>query len=403
MHMQAARGARAGIGHYTWQLAQALTAIEPQLLRPYPTVWEQLFTGWYERQWAKYAAAPPRAWTNRIRGRCLITARRLGARSYTEQLQRVLRRERIDLYHEPCYIPLECEGPIITSVHDLSVLRFPQWHRRETVALFEKHFDAALKRSQHLLAISEFGKQEIVRYLGWPAERVSVSYMGVRPGLGPVGGSRLQRVLRRWGLRPGYLLHVGTLEPRKNVLMLMREYCELPLWLRERHPLVLVGGAGWNSVEEHDFLRGRGAASGIRWLGYVSDVFFGCLYSGARALLFPSHYEGFGMPTIEMMACGGAVIASRAGAVVETVGGVAYLVDAVDGRGWREAMYRVCVDEEWWRGLRAGALGWAARYTWQRCAEQTLAAYRKTLGQDDHDAPPTPDRPQLATAAAVAA
>jgi alpha-1,3-rhamnosyl/mannosyltransferase len=211
--------------------------------------------------------------------------------------------------------------------------------------------------------------------------------MGVRPGLGPVGGSRLQRVLRRWGLRPGYLLHVGTLEPRKNVLMLMREYCELPLWLRERHPLVLVGGAGWNSVEEHDFLRGRGAASGIRWLGYVSDVFFGCLYSGARALLFPSHYEGFGMPTIEMMACGGAVIASRAAAVVETVGGVAYLVDAVDGRGWREAMYRVCVDEEWWRGLRAGALGWAARYTWQRCAEQTLAAYRKTLGIDTATAP----------------
>ncbi|MCS6864853.1 MAG: glycosyltransferase, partial [Gemmataceae bacterium] len=195
IHMQSARGPRTGIGHYTWELAQALAALEPQLLRPYPTAWERLFTHWYERQWAKYAAAPRHAWTNRLRGRCLLTARRLGARSYTEQLQRILRRERIDLYHEPCYIPLECDAPIITSVHDLSVLRFPQWHRRETVALFEKHFDAALRRSQHLLAISEFGKQEIIRYLGWPAERVSVSYMGVRAGLGRVGGVRLQRAL----------------------------------------------------------------------------------------------------------------------------------------------------------------------------------------------------------------
>jgi alpha-1,3-rhamnosyl/mannosyltransferase len=205
--------------------------------------------------------------------------------------------------------------------------------------------------------------------------------MGVRPGLRPVTGPDLARSLRALKLAPGYLLHVGTLEPRKNLEMLMRAYCGLPATVRERHPLVLAGGSGWKCEDVHDFLAREGRAKNVRWLGYVADDRFPALYSGARAMVFPTQYEGFGMPAVEAMACGCAVLASTTGAVAEVVGGRAHLIDPADEGGWRDAMLRACTDGEWLGSLRAGAEAHAARFTWARCAKQTLQAYRKALSR----------------------
>src|SRR6185312_7954115 len=176
-----------------------------------------------------------------------------------------------------------------------------------------------------------------------------------------------------------YLLHVGTLEPRKNLLMLMRAYCSLPSGVRERHPLVLAGGRGWNSEGAHAYLEGEARHRGVRWLGYVPDGRFAALYSGARALVFPTLYEGFGMPAVEMMAAGGAVLASTAGALVEVCGGRAHHTDPLDQDGWRGAMLRVCNDDAWLSELRGGAEEAAAPFTWRRCAEGTISAYRSAL------------------------
>jgi len=144
--------------------------------------------------------------------------------------------------------------------------------------------------------------------------------------------------------------------------------------------LVLAGGAGWNSGELHDYLRGAAREENVRWLGYVQDEDFAALYSAARSLVFPTLYEGFGMPTVEMLACGGAVLASTAGAVAETVGAQAHLIDPHDEDGWRDAMLRVCTDQDWWQSLRRGAQEVARPFTWTRCAEQTLNAYHAALG-----------------------
>src|SRR3954454_8257977 len=148
--------------------------------------------------------------------------------------------------------------PTIASVHDLSVLLHPEWHPARRVGEFERLFHAGLKQCVHLFAISEFGRRQIVEHLGWPADRVSVTYMGVRPGLRRPPQPEMLAALRRMGLRPGYLLHVGTLEPRKNVLMLMKTYCGLPPAVRDRCPLVLAGGRGWNSEKAHEFLHLQG-------------------------------------------------------------------------------------------------------------------------------------------------
>jgi alpha-1,3-rhamnosyl/mannosyltransferase len=300
--------------------------------------------------------------------------------------RRTIHRGRYDLYHEPNFIPLPGDLPTLATVHDLSALLYPHWHPAVRVAHFEKHFHRGLRRCCHLFAISAFGKREIVEHLGWPAERVTVTYMGVRPGLRRLDAAELRRGLQQLGLPEGYLLHVGTLEPRKNLLMLMRAYCSLPGELRRRHPLVLAGGPGWNSADIHDYLEREGKHRGVRWLGYVGEQHFAALYTAARALVFPTLYEGFGMPPVEMMACGGAVIASTAGAVAETAGRQAHLVDPLDADGWREAMRRVCTDEDWWQSLRQGAEEAAAAFTWERCAADTLIAYRQVLAGEHRQA-----------------
>jgi alpha-1,3-rhamnosyl/mannosyltransferase len=208
---------------------------------------------------------------------------------------------------------------------------------------------------------------------------VSRTYNGIRPNLQPLKIEQVRAGLRALGLPPRYLLFLGTLEPRKNVLMLLRAYCSLPGWLRERYPLVLVGGTGWNCLDIHEYVNREGKHKGVIHVGYLADEHLPTLYNGARALLFPSLYEGFGLPPLEMLACGGAVLASPAGAVAEVAGRKAHLLDPGDGDGWRQAIMRVTTDEDWWLELRRGAVESARPFTWERCAEETLAVYQRVL------------------------
>ncbi len=144
---------------------------------------------------------------------------------------------------------------------------------------------------------------------------------------------------------------------------------------------MLAGGWGWNAAELAEHYESVARDRGVRLLGYVDDADLPALYNGARALVFPSHYEGFGLPPVEMLACGGAVIASRAGAVAETAGPRAQLVDAGDLAGWRDAMARVIADDDWHAELRRGGPEYAQAFTWERCARQTHRVYAAALGK----------------------
>jgi glycosyltransferase involved in cell wall biosynthesis len=378
---------RAGIGRYTAELLRELYRLAGRgIIHTFPNDWVEWKAIWWDHQSTRFQSIARQPgllpWLEKkVRGKFLSLMRHVLPMPLENLFHEAIRLYRCDLYHEPNFIPLECDLPTVATVHDLSVLLHPHWHPPVRVTDFRKHFESRLKRCRHLFAISEFGRQQIVRHLGWPADKVSVTYMGVRSGLSRVSGWRLRSFLRRFDLPEGYLLHVGTLEPRKNVLMLLKAYCSLPEAVRERRPLVLVGGKGWNSQDVHDYLQREGRHKNVRWLGYVEDRHFAALYSAARALVFPTFYEGFGIPTIEMMACGGAVIASTAGAVAETVGGKARLIDPHDADGWRDALLRVCVDRDWWQSLRQGVEQVARPFTWRRCAQLTLDVYRRVFAE----------------------
>jgi alpha-1,3-rhamnosyl/mannosyltransferase len=175
-------------------------------------------------------------------------------------------------------------------------------------------------------------------------------------------------------------LHVGTLEPRKKVLKQLQAYCSLTDSNRAAYPLLLVGGWGWNSADVAAYLDRVARHRGVEHLGYFREEHLAVLYNGARALFIPSHYEGFGMPALEMLACGGAVIASTAAALMEVAGQCAHFVDSADVDGWRHALHRAAVDAEWCARLRRDAADAAREYTWERCAAETLGAYRRLCG-----------------------
>ncbi len=389
-----ASGGRTGIGHYTAELLRCLhDRTADAAIDCFPSPWIRharhawiRFRPWLERgglgsPGAAAKSNGPANWRQRL----LRRLRSLGQTLLTHNHASFCRRGQYDLYHEPNFIPLPSDLPTIATLHDLSVLLHPEWHPADRVVDFERRFRDGLKRCVHFLAISEFGRQEIIRTLNIRPQQVTRTYMGVRPGLGPLPAEQVQQTLHRLNLPPRYLLYLGTIEPRKNVLTLLRAYCSLPDKLRAHYPLLLVGGWGWNATDVAAYLDAEAKARGVLHVGYLPDEHMPALYNGARALIYPSFYEGFGLPPLEMMACGGAVIASTAGAIAETVGRRAHLVQPLDIDGWRAAMRRVADDDDWHHELRRGAEEVARPFTWEACAADTLRAYHIVHG-DAHPA-----------------
>jgi alpha-1,3-rhamnosyl/mannosyltransferase len=369
----AALGRRTGIGHYTAELLRCLRPQAPGVITAFPDRLTHRARQAY--LWVRGRMRPE------VRGGSDGTARvplQGAGRTILARYFRTLCRLRtFDLYHEPNCVPMPCDVPTIVTLHDLSVILHPEWHPADRIELYDSGFREGLKQTAHVLTVSDFARQEIIDILGISPERVTRVYNGVFERLRPLPEVEVAATLKELGLPPRYLLYLGTLEPRKNVLTLMKAYCALPAEIRERYPLVLVGGWGWRANDVANYLDDEAKARGVIHLGYVADAHLPALYNGARALAFPSLYEGFGLPPIEMMACGGAVLASTAGAVAETAGAAAHLIDPYDLDGWRAALLRVCTDDDWWRNLRSGALEAARPFTWERCAAETLAVYRK--------------------------
>jgi alpha-1,3-rhamnosyl/mannosyltransferase len=370
-----AAGTKTGVGHYTAQLLCGLRQQSGEEIASFPGPW--LCRARAAAVWARSCLGPPRP---RRRGPAglrdrLAGALRGGAEMVLAAAVRAHCRRGIDLYHEPNFLPLPVDVPTVATFLDLSLLH-PEWHPADRVAHFESRLHQALARCAHVLAISDFGRQEIIRTLGLSPDRVTRTYMCVRPGLAPLSEATVRPTLARLELPPHYLLYVGTIEPRKNVLTLLRAYCDLPAGLRRRYPLVLAGGWGWGAADVATYLDDTARDKGVRHLGYVADEDLPVLYNGARALAYPSLYEGFGLPPVEMLACGGAVLASTAAAVAETAGPKAHLIDPLDVAGWRKALRRVCADDDWWTQLRRGAVEAARPFTWERCAADTLRVYR---------------------------
>lgn len=285
-----------------------------------------------------------------------------------------------DVYFEPNFIPFSSPLPTVVTVHDVSVLRHPEFHPADRVKMHERHFLPAMRRADRVAVMTEAVRRELVRDAGVPAEKVVRVPFSFGSDFRPHSPEEIAPVLRRHGLPTRYFLCVGTVEPRKNLLTAMRAFCDLPAAVREACPLVLVGPWGWRSVAEREFFDGPGKVAGIRHAGYVPSADLPAVYAGAAVLLFPSVYEGVGLPPVEMLATGGAVIASQeCDAVREVVGPAGWFLPAADVAAWRDEMRKVADDPHYAATLSPNGAAWAAQYDWDSAAKGMRAVFADAL------------------------
>lgn len=316
-------------------------------------------------------APPRRNWHQRL------------ARKVELELQRArFRRERRGcLVHGPnFFLPAWAEGGVVT-IHDLSVLLFPETHPAERIRQYEVHFAKTLKRAGHIITVSETIRRELISFTGIDPARVTAVHNGVQAAFHPRDEAELDAARRRLNLpAQGYGLCVSTIEPRKRIDLLLDAWEQLPGALRTRYPLVLAGASGWLNAPLRERFR-TGVAQG--WLieaGYVAEEDLPLLYAGARVFAYPSLYEGFGLPPVEAMASGVPTIVPDASCFPEVTDGAAQLIDPEDTTGFAQAIALALEDEQHRAvAIRAG-LAVAARYSWEECMAQTVAVYRSVLG-----------------------
>lgn len=361
-----------GIGQYTWQLASHLRRAWPQ------SPWLFYGTRW-ERELRD--PAPPSAQT--------LAGRMKGAMPMGYRVSRALqqmrfsagaRKHRVALYHETNYLAFRFAGPTVVTIHDLSWIRYPQAHPGERVRSMNETMPRVVRDATRMIADSEFTRREIIGHYGVEPERVDTVLLGVLPEFHPRGEGECAEVLRARGLRFGrFVLAVGTLEPRKNLASTVAAFARLPRSLRREFPLVIVGASGWGESAFRKSLEPLLASGEARLAGYVPQAELPLLYAASRAFMYPSLYEGFGLPPLESMASGVPVVSSNRASLPEIVGDAGLVADPLDVDALGEHLRRLLEDGPLHRSLSQSGLVRAARFTWAECARRTIEVYLKAL------------------------
>ncbi|MHB0870014.1 MAG: glycosyltransferase family 4 protein [Chloroflexota bacterium] len=289
-------------------------------------------------------------------------------------------RERLDLLHSTSYVqPLLCPAKSVVTMLDLSFLRMPGSFNRGNRVYLSTMARLTARRCDRVLTISESTRQDVIHFLGVPGDRVQVTYLGVDPVFRPVDPDLLARFREERGLPESFLLYVGTLEPRKNAERLVEAYARARQSHRIPHKLVLGGAKGW--LYERIFARVRelGLEEQVLFTSYIPYDELPLWYNCADIFIYPSLYEGFGLPPLEAMACGTAVITSSVSSLPEVVGEAAITVNPLDVDALAGAIATVLEDVTLWERLRAEGPRQAARFSWHETAASTMRAYRSLL------------------------
>lgn len=287
-------------------------------------------------------------------------------------------RNQYDLYHEPNQIALDFRGPTVLTVHDLSWIRFPQTHPPERVRAMERYFEPSLRKASLLLTDSEFVKKELIEVFGVDPALVLPISLGLDPIFRPQDAAATHELLRKLDLVHGeYFLSVGTLEPRKNLQATIAAYANLSQAMRGRHPLVIVGMMGWRTTAIERLLEPLVRSGQARVLGYLKRADLAAVTAGAMSMVYPSLYEGFGLPPLEAMGCGVPPITSNVSSLPEVVADAGIQVAPGDIDALAQAMALLADDRGLRASLSAKAIARAAQFTWEKCAAETAAAYRR--------------------------
>jgi glycosyltransferase involved in cell wall biosynthesis len=290
------------------------------------------------------------------------------------------------VYYEPNMIARPVAIPTVVTINDLSWHHEPSWHPADRLAWIDRHLKRTLRHARHLTALSQFTKDSAVRALGIAADRITVVPLAPADAFRPFTAAEAAPVLARFDLTDrAYVLSISTIEPRKNFDRLFAAHQKLPAALRQRAPLVIAGGKGWGlglnaAATEAAIRRGE-----LRMLGHIADDDLVALTARAGVFAYVSLYEGFGLPVIEAMAAGCAVVASNTTSIPEVAADAALLVDPLDDTAIAAGLQSVLDDPDLAETLRAAGLIRATAFSWDRTVAELLACWRAALG-DGHAA-----------------
>lgn len=292
------------------------------------------------------------------------------------------REDRLDLLHVPFYyLPPGAPDRSIVTIYDARFLRYPETYPRARAAFLRRAVPWSLRRATRVVTISEFTRRELIELLGLDPARIRVTLLAPRAEFRPERNpERLAAVRERYRLPPRFILSTSTLEPRKNLARVVEAFAALRA--RGVAEALVLAGVRYFGTREMEQAIARHNLSGVVHLpGYIDDADMAALYSLAEVFIYPSLYEGFGIPPLEAMACGTPVVASNTTSIPEVVGDAACGVDPADVGSLAQGLGRVLQDASYADQLRELGFRRAREFTWERTARETLAVYREVLAE----------------------
>jgi glycosyltransferase involved in cell wall biosynthesis len=369
--LSAAANERAGLGRYASQLAQALIKLGVDLTAFVSNLSESRLQPPLSGLPILTASLPRKQW------RLRAAASYFGGPSLDGTFPDVR------LFHATEHLlPKLSRARSVFTLHDTAYIHQPQYHLPRNRIYLRLMMPRFLARSDAVITVSEHTRRDAERWYRLPASRLHVIPEGVEDHFQPLqDAAALSAVRTRYHLPQRFILFVGTIEPRKNLVTLLEAYAALRS--SRRHGgvgLVIAGGKGWLYREFFERLRALGLENEVILTGYVPEADLPELINCAEVFAFPSSFEGFGLPPLEAMACGVPVICSNAASLPEVVGEAGLLLPPYDAAGWTEALGRVLDDATLRADLRVRGLARARLYTWEAAARQTLAVYEAVAG-----------------------
>ena len=300
-----------------------------------------------------------------------ITILKLATRLYSKEF---------DLFWEPNHIS---NANIktryrVTTVHDLSFHLHPAWHPKERVEYFERYFWDEIIKADRIITGSEYSKNELLEYIEYDADKIDVIYHGVDAENFKVYSQLESNTLRdKLTLPSKFILSVGSIEPRKNLLSLLKAYVLLDEQIKQEYKLVLVGFKGWNNSEIMSLIQEE--KENVIYAGYLSDLELAYAYNLASLFCYPSYYEGFGIPPLEAMACGTPVITSNVSSLPEVGGDAVLYCDPYDINDIQEKIEMLLSNEKLQDTLSQKGLLRAKLFSWEKAAQKHIEVFNKVL------------------------
>jgi len=300
---------------------------------------------------------------------------------WTIGLPLYIKRARLDLFHGTNYdIPIWGGCPTVLTIHDLSLLLFPTTHEQRRVGRARRRLPVMARQATIIITPTNAVKSEVCEHLKVPAGKVVVVNEAPRRSFQPMPMEQASAIIRRLRIDEEFILYVGTIEPRKNLITLVKAFEEVLRSTNLRPQLVIAGKKGWLTDELFTYIDSAKLGDRILLTGYLGDDELRAVYSACRVMVYPALYEGAGLPTLEAMACGAPVITTDTPAIAEMVGDKAHLFSPTDFRALAQHIMELIRNPAVRESMSRAGIDHAAQFTWERAARETFEVYRRATG-----------------------